>query len=457
MMLDATAQHLRATPQTPDSQTGLASRLVTLDALRGFAVMGILLRNVFVFGIPSSAYALPELWSGPGQWDMFAWVFVDAGVDGTMRGLFSMLFGASALLLLEGSGQVGLTRVELYYRRALWLMLFGLVHAYLLLSPVDILFVYGLFGLMIYPLRNLQPRSLLAAAGVMIVASASIALALAVLAPTEEQAQSDQAFNMSGAVLQPVAAEQVAASSPESPGEDMVAEMIAKDWADEVNDRREGYLYNLFALAASSFENHTSDLFKTHLVDVGAFILIGMALFRMGVLSGARSTRFYIRTMVIGYLIGFGVNAAEIAWQLSPVEIEGMNADWTSATYDIGRGGVAIGHMCAVILLCRTRVLASLAHLLQAAGRMALSNYVLQTLICTTLFFGHGLGLYGDLTHSKLLGLGLSVTAMLVLLSWAYLRVFRQGPLEWLLRRLIRWKRPSSPDTDQAIAATPTI
>ena len=139
-------------------------RIEVVDAVRGLAVIGMLLRNVFVFGMPATAFAAPLVWSGEGLFDISSWVFVEMAVDGSMRALFCMLFGASALMILQKS-ETSQIAADGYHRRMMWLMAFGLIHSYILLSTIDILFAYGILGLMLYPLRNLQPRNLLLAAG----------------------------------------------------------------------------------------------------------------------------------------------------------------------------------------------------------------------------------------------------------------------------------------------------
>lgn len=133
-------------------------RLQLLDALRGLAALGILWRNIFVFGLPTVAFTLPDEWGLSTAANVFSWLFVVIFVDGTMRGLFSMLFGATAVIIMASHERNpgGVFAADLYFRRLMWLVAFGLVHGYLLLWPYDVLYVYGLLGMFLFVFRNMS-------------------------------------------------------------------------------------------------------------------------------------------------------------------------------------------------------------------------------------------------------------------------------------------------------------
>ena len=145
-------------------------RLRTLDVLRGAALLGIALMNIVFCGLPFAAYANPNLWGGNDplnvgvlavQWVLF---------DGKMRALFSMMFGAGIVLFMQRAleRENSVRAADLLSRRMLWLMLFGALHGWLIWAG-DILYAYGLFGLLIVPMRNVSPRKLLITAGVALV------------------------------------------------------------------------------------------------------------------------------------------------------------------------------------------------------------------------------------------------------------------------------------------------
>jgi uncharacterized protein len=423
-------------PDTPvdEASAAIGERLGFLDAARGLAVFGMLLRNVFVFGIPTSAYGLPMIWSGDSPFDLFSWALVDTTFDGSMRGLFSILFGTSAMMILS-SRDAGMEASDLYHRRLMWLMLFGLVHAYVLLSPIDILFIYGLFGLLIYPLRNASAKALLVTAG----AGIAIGMAIAALSAIAEM-ELTQTQAMTGEAQTPpivLAAAEEAPPAAEIPGsESDASDQLLQEWLAEMTDRHEGYLFNVISLAQESFANHSTSLFSSHFLDVGVMLLIGMALFKLGVTTGRRGTGFYMRMMLICYGIGIPLNSMEVVAEVQSLNDTGLSATWPLLTYDIGRILMTLGHLGLMFVLCSSSAFDWLTDALKASGRLALTNYVMQTLFMTLIFFGFGLSYYGRCTHSQLLMIGLGVGLLQLIGSGIYVKYYRQGPLEYLLRRL---------------------
>src|SRR5271155_265817 len=144
-------------------------RISALDTIRGFGLLGILLMNICGFGLPGPAYDNPAPAGGATGLNLLTWCFTTIFADGKMRGIFSMAFGASVYLLVDRLASKGAAAdaADIHYRRMLWLMLFGIMHAYLVWHG-DILFYYAVMGLVLYPLRKLSPRILLIAAGIML-------------------------------------------------------------------------------------------------------------------------------------------------------------------------------------------------------------------------------------------------------------------------------------------------
>ena len=132
-----------------------ADRIQTIDVIRGFALCGILMMNIIGFGIDGSVFN--EMINAPVKnIDYYTFLVIGTGFEGTMRGLFSMLFGAGMILFTFNKKETpgGLSVAEAYYRRLMWLVLFGMINAYILLWQGDILFYYGLIGMLLYPLRK---------------------------------------------------------------------------------------------------------------------------------------------------------------------------------------------------------------------------------------------------------------------------------------------------------------
>lgn len=427
---------------------GVAVRHTTLDAIRGLAVFGILLRNIFLFAIPASAYSVPYLWGDHETANLASWAFVEVFVEGAMRALFSILFGASALLILNGAsgGAATVATVDRYYRRLLLLIALGVIHAYLLLWPYDILYAYGVFGLFLFPMRRFSPRALIAIAAALIVATGLVNAiemqgsdtgkgdAVAISVPLDQAAR-----------LIPVAAgsgpdrtesDNPAGGDPRSDNAESDMEELFQLWQVEMLLRLGGYGENFLASAASAVEQQTTEMFGTHLGDIAALMLIGMALFKLDVLTGRRSLRFYLAMALVGYGIGLPLNFAETLAVLGVDTPLWAGDAWTDLTYDIGRVAVALGHLAAIVLWVRSGFFTVLTDLAVASGRMALTNYLGQTVICLALFYGFGFGLFGAFEHHQVLVLGVLIGLAQMIASRIYLIRFRHGPVESLVRRL---------------------
>jgi uncharacterized protein len=414
---------------------GAPARIAALDVLRGVAVLGILLINISLFALPSGANVVPGDADTAHLAGFLVWIFNEVFIEGTMRALFSMLFGAS-MLLMTGAALVNATAasappgaLDLYARRSLWLVAFGIVHAYVLLWPHDILFAYGILGLMLLPLRLLPARSL-ALAGAVFLAAAAVISGFGEPAPGETEQESGT-YSLS---LLPDGFEDV------TPSEEEVRLNAARARAeDAIGTRRSGYSDNFRDMASHTARRQSKALYQTNVFDIGGMMLIGMALLKAGVLTGRRSRRFYWLMLAAGYGAGLTVNGIE-TWAsiVSPADSAKL-VYWTEVTYDLGRLPMVIGHIAALMLLMRLRIFEAAARLFSAAGRLALTNYVLQTVICNTLFLGVGFGLFAMLKLHQLMVLALLIGVVQIVFSVIWLRHYLMGPLEWALRSLARW------------------
>ena len=169
-------------------------------------------------------------------------------------------------------------------------------------------------------------------------------------------------------------------------------------------------------------------------------MLIGMGLMKLGVFSGTLSRGFYWALMLVGYAAGLAINGYT-AHRTLQSNFEPINMWWNFSTYDIGRLTMALGHLSAIILIFQSGWIGWLMSRLAAVGQMALTNYLMQTLICTTIFYGYGFGQYGKLQRYQLYFVVLGVWILQLLISPIWLRYFRFGPAEWVWRSLTYWKR----------------
>jgi uncharacterized protein len=432
-------------------------RISAVDVLRGVAVLGILIINIDYFALPhSDKSAAGTEWIGA-YWPaglspraMVAWVAVRALFEGKMRAIFSMLFGASALLMtsrLERRGEAG-RAADIYYRRTLWLLVFGILHAYLLWEG-DILYSYAVGGLVLFPFRKLSGRALvvlgLALLSLSVPRAAWIAHHRADLRAAAARADADEAAGLTlGRKQQDAQAEWAEVMESFAPDEETLRENV---------DAYRGSYARLFAHRAPVvIAVQSSDFYGYAFIDAVGMMMIGMGLLRLGILTGARSRRFYATLAVLG--LGLGVPAAVASTRALELDkFDPVAVAWVTAVYDPTRLAVALGHIGIVMLLARASWARWLTRSLADVGRMALTSYLGASIICSTLFNGYGFGLFGVLDRPQLYLVTLAIWFAQLAFSRIWLRAFRFGPAEWLWRSLTYWKRQPLRRTHAATAA----
>jgi uncharacterized protein len=398
-------------------------RITQLDVMRGFAVLGIFLVNLFIFALPSGALTLPHLMGEQIPLNIGTWAFSEIFIEGTMRGLFSMLFGASALVFLSEARMTkyGAALAEQYYRRALLLILFGILHAYFLLNTLEVLYAYGIFGMFLFPLRQVNYRTLLTA-GLALLAFGSISISTLI---DNEGTQTTTSY--------------VPMTSTEQKAFEM---SVIGHMAEEIEGYKQGYFEIFSQQVEGVVEWHSMEMYNFHLFDVGGMMLIGMALFKMGILSGSRNTLFYTGLAILGYGLGGGLRSFNIfRIYVSDFDPNMIEFVYSSTFYDIDRLLIVLGHIGLIGLICKAPWLSFLTNAFAATGRMTLTNYVCQTVICVILFYGFGFGLVGSLERYELYGIVFLVWLAQVIFSIIWLKYFLFGPLEWIWRSLTYGKR----------------
>ena len=413
-----------------------SDRKVALDTLRGVALLGILLMNIVGMALPYS-YGNPTISGGAEGADLAAWVINNMFFEGTMRGLFSLMFGAGIILITsraEARGG-GIEVADIYYRRNLWLFAFGVIHGWLLLWPGDILYSYGIGALFLFAFRNLNPRTLIIL-GILVLAS---------LVPKNvyHYVGAQEAF------AEAQAAEQVQANLAE--GEELSDEQQeAIDTWKGINEKEypseekiekhvEGMQGNYFDIIGATsgllIWFQSSGLYQFMFFDVVGMMLIGMAFLKLGIITGERSTRFYGAMMLIGYGIGLTVNAYETRLLLDS-NFDIVVSARAQLTYEVGRMTMTFGHIGFWMLICKWGWLRWLTTRLAAVGRMALTNYIMHSVITAIIFTGIGFSLYGELSRHELYYVVAGIWLFQLIVSPIWMKHFRFGPLEWLWRSL---------------------
>ncbi len=411
-----------------------SDRIDSIDVLRGVAVLGILIINVWLFGLPFVAASNPTVagvFEGPDVWAfLISWI----GFEGSQRAVFSMLFGASVILLTSrlADGRTD-SPATIYYRRTIWLIVFGLIDTYLLLWYGDILFLYGMVGLLLYPARNVAPGKLFTAGLVILMILALLnyggGYLLREAQPVAEEAK--EVLSRGGSLTQ----EQTLALELTRlmPGYVPPAAEISA----EIADRSGGYLSAFLPNAVAAFQMQVIYSLISLYWDALALMLIGMALFKWNVFDASLPLRIYILMTVFGFGIGLSVNT----WETLDALQNNFASTFLYWTYDLGRLATSLGYVGLIMLICKCGCIPRVRRVFAATGRMALSNYVMQTIICNVIFIGFGL--FGQLRFHELYYVVAGVWIFELTASSIWLKHFRFGPLEWVWRRLTYGTSPT--------------
>ena len=422
-------------------------RVASVDVLRGFALLGILLMNITSFGLPSWAYAIPlstplPVFNGPhAKVNTITWFLRWVLAEGKMRALFSMLFGAGAVLLTSRAEQRGAgdRTADIFTRRNMWLVLFGMLHGYLIWYG-DILYWYGLTGLLfLYPCRKLKAKTLVWAACAVLVTN-TVFLG---------GGQMARAYFSQKKALAADTAMRAGKPLTETQRDDMKAwTEVQEDFRppqkkldEEMKAMRGGYLSAQGHQAKENFQTETM-FYYFAFGDVLAFMLLGMAMYKNGFLAAEWSFKAYALTALIGLGVAWPLvfEGCLHAWRSHFDQI--TTTAWLTVPYELGRVSGALGNAAIVLIIFKAGVLRWLTKALAAVGQMALSNYLLTSTSCKILFvwLPHPRW-FGRLEYYQLYFVLAGVWAVNLVWSSIWLRYFRFGPVEWLWRSLTYWKR----------------
>jgi uncharacterized protein len=387
---------------TPPSE-----RVVGLDALRGFALLGILVVNVRLFSMPEVVLLNPTAYGDFAGANYWAWFAGHVLVEQKFITLFTLLFGGGIALFVRNRERRGEPALALHLRRSGLLVAFGLLHAYLLWYG-DVLVAYGVTALWVVGARHEPARR-----------QAVLGLAL-LLVPSATEVASALFADLS------------AFAQTWRPAE---AALRA-----EVETYRSGWLAQLAHRVPTAFERQTSGYLASTGWRVSGSMLLGMALFEWGVLTNDRSERFYRRLAAVGGTTGLAVALAGVWYVEASGWTPAAGLLWRQFNY-WGSLPLAGAYVAVVMLYARRRPDGVLTRTLAGVGRTAFSNYLFQSVLATTVFYGHGLGLFGRVTRFEALGVVAAIWAVQVVLTVLWLRRYRYGPMEWLWRTLTYGER----------------
>ncbi len=386
-------------------------RIITLDTIRGFALLGILVMNIQSYAMPGSAYFFPHSFGDMTGLNHLVWLLGHLLTDMKFIALFSMLFGAGICLMTDRAQARGARVAVLHYRRMFMLWVIGMLHAHLLWYG-DILVTYAACGMMIFPLRRLRPRWLILIAVVLLTIGVALAL------------------------LSGLTADQWPEESRQQLLDDMAP--TAEQITEEIAIHHHGGKDLLLHTVEESIGMQTFIFWYWSIWRDAAAMLLGMAFFKMGMLSGLRSRRFYTTLAIVMLVIGWTL--VVLGWRRHEAhEWDVFQSFFISSNFNtIGAPLVAIGYLSLVSLACLARwSLGALA----AVGRMALTNYLSHTVICFMLFNGPFLASFGEVSRVGQAGIVVAIWVIQLTVSPWWMKRFHFGPAEWMWRSMTYGRR----------------
>jgi len=416
-------------------------RITILDSLRGFAILGILLMNIPSFGLPSPVSGDPSVLNEWGTIDFKTWNLVSWFPEGTQRAIFSMLFGAGILLFIGGKEKKldGMMPADYFFRRQLWLIVFSLFDVFVLLWHGDILLDYACLGMIMFAFRNLPPKKLFIGAGfcfIFMLARENRNLYQDKV--TIQLGEKIAAIDTTKTKLTLIQKEQLGAMKDFKEKNTMQAKLkrMEKNISKNTGSYRDIYEYR-----TNRYIDDLVPYLFFGLWDVLLFMFIGMAFFKMGILTGQASVKTYLWMTIIG--LGVGLTISYFRLQ----QIVDAKFNWYEYTkqisfssYELSRTFRSIGILGLLMLLYKSGLFKWLFALLRPVGQMAFTNYLMQSFLCGLFFYGIGFGMYGKLERHEIYYVVGAVWVLQIIYSNLWLRYFRFGPLEWAWRSLTYWK-----------------
>jgi uncharacterized protein len=403
-------------------------RSQTMDVVRGLAVSGMLLANITFFASPLSI-VMTHYWRDPA--DRIASLFVTFFLAGKGYSIFSLLFGLGCAMYIQRARE-STAGLAFYLRRMGALLIIGLLHA-VFLSAADILHTYALLGVVLLLFTRFSNRALLTAAAVCIALPMVISAGQAIYAQAQAQTQA-QTQSQSQARTPAQQGAGASASSTDA-SQTAVAAYFARITA-AARIYRRGSFFEIAALRTEEFKRR----FLPTLVSaphILGMMLLGVYVYRRRIFDDIAAHRALLWrvmawTLPIGLLLnGFVLYASET---VSAELTSALIAVVADSAFHIGATAFALLYVAAAMLFFAPRPQSRLAIWFAAVGRLALSNYIAQSIVCSVLFLSYGFGLYGYYGPGKVTFWAVGISAALMVLSVWWTRRFQYGPLEWVWR-----------------------
>jgi uncharacterized protein len=378
--------------------------------------------NMSSFSMPNIAYFNPTVYGGDQWWNRLIFSLNHIFADQKMMAIFSMLFGASVMLVTGNMEKRAENPIKFHYARNFWLLVIGLIHATLVWDG-DILTIYALSAFVLYWFRKLNPKWQFVLGLLIFFIPSLFNIGIQTILP-ELQSADLQSFQEYW--------------QPPDTAIQKELDIFRGDYAAQFAYRQVGNV------VSPPYTDGQGLLELSLLIEFFhralGMMLVGMAFYNWGILTAKKSNQFYHRMIWIGFGVGF------------PIVLFGLyqytTHDW-QASYALFIGRIpnhiatpliASGYIGLVMLWSRSEFLAWLQSRLVAVGRTALTNYIAQSVIATTIFYGFGFGYFGYLSRLEQLLVIIAIWIVQLCLAPLWLRRFKYGPLEWLWRSLSTFK-----------------
>jgi uncharacterized protein len=421
----------------PAAPLRLNRRLPALDYLRGFALLGILMMNIDDFAGPEG------MWDIPVDMPKAAFTGWHAHLDialvilrwllgeGRMRSLFSILFGAGVVLLtvrLEHR-RPGKSSADIYYRRNLWLLFFGLCHGFLIWWG-DILVDYAVIALtLLYPLRRLHARTLL-----------MVGMALWLAGGTFGSTHAMHTMNMLVAAPAQLTPPDRNLDSLPIAERALQQEEYEANVVSEMVEGKQDYLKGWKARIAGECFLLRLKFGSLWILEWLGAMVTGMGLYKSGFLTNQRPRREYAWIALVCYAVSVPITLTGL-WHVFHADFRVASFDtWMALPYSTTVAAGTLANTSVILLLLRSGRFKHLFGWVAAVGRTAFSNYILTSVLLKTVFSWGPWKLYGELEFYQWACIVVAVWALNLCLSASWLHAFAFGPMEWLWRSLTYWK-----------------
>jgi len=415
-----------------------AERIPSLDILRGIAILFILFMNIPWMG----GFSGPPVWDFRfPTWTSADWwttLIVESGFGGTQRGLLELLFGAGIMIMarkaMTPDGPVAVA--DLHYRRNLWLIVFGLANAFLLMWAGDILLVYGIAAVFLFPFRRMGPKGQLGFAALIL--GAMLYFNMANYSEATQERARVTALADSAAAGKVLSAEDRKAVEAQQKA-DRGRALMPMDNPDKAKaltaglEARRGGFVSYWKAQTEGWMFLMSNVFFYIEGEILATMLIGMALYQWGILQGRAKRQTHLLLLIAGYGIGLALRGSMWAERLQfhPGPL------WQRQYEDFARLLVTLGHLSLVHLALGTAAGRKLLAPFAAAGKIPLTIYLFTSfLMMWVIFAPWGFGMFGKWGQAQLVAVAAIVVALELVAANLWVQRFANGPMEWLWKSL---------------------